>query len=224
MTTAILIGPPGAGKSTVGPLLAGLLGVGFLDTDSVIEEAVGKPVGDIFIDEGEAAFRALEQPAVTEAIEGHHGILALGSGAILDAGARRLLAGQRVVYLRTGFAAVARRSGLDGPRPPLPGNPRGRMRELLEERRPVYEGLAWLTVATDDREPPEIAELIAEAVAGSIAADVGEGAGSGDGWAAATVTEAGGTGGALGGTGGAPGGADGAPGGAGAGTGPEASQ
>jgi shikimate kinase len=183
VSTAILIGPPGAGKSTVGPLLAGLLGVGFLDTDSVIEEAVGKPVGDIFIDDGEAAFRALEQPAVAEAIEGHHGILALGSGAILDAGARGLLAGQRVVYLETGFAAVARRSGLDGPRPPLPGNPRGRMRELLEERRPVYENLAWLTVATDDREPPEIAELIAEAVAGSIAADVGEGAGSGDGWA-----------------------------------------
>ena len=210
MTTAILIGPPGAGKSTVGPLLAGLLGVGFLDTDSVIEDAVGKPVGDIFIDDGEAAFRALEQPAVAEAIEGHHGILALGSGAVIDAGARRLLAGQRVVYLETGFAAVARRSGLDGPRPPLPGNPRGRMRELLEERRPVYEGLAWLTVATDDREPPEIAELIAEAVAGSIAADVGEGAGSGDGWAAATVTEADGAAGGPGGTGG--------------GTGPEASQ
>jgi shikimate kinase len=224
VTTAILIGPPGAGKSTVGPLLAGLLGVGFLDTDSVIEEAVGKPVGDIFIDDGEAAFRALEQPAVAEAIEGHHGILALGSGAILDAGARRLLAGQRVVYLETGFAAVARRSGLDGPRPPLPGNPRGRMRELLEERRPVYENLAWLTVATDDREPPEIAELIAEAVAGSIAADVGEGAGSGDGWAAATVTEAGGTGGAPGAAGGVPGGTSGAAGGTGESTGPEASQ
>jgi shikimate kinase len=224
MTTAILIGPPGAGKSTVGPLLAGLLGVGFLDTDSVIEEAVGKPVGDIFIDDGEAAFRALEQPAVAEAIEGHHGILALGSGAILDAGARRLLAGHRVVYLETGFAAVARRSGLDGPRPPLPGNPRGRMRELLEERRPVYENLAWLTVATDDREPPEIAELIAEAVAGSIAADVGEGAGSGDGWAAATVTEAGGAGGAPGVAGGPPGGTSGAAGGTGESTGPEVSQ
>jgi len=210
MTTAILIGPPGAGKSTVGPLLAGMLGVGFLDTDRILEEAVGKPVGDIFIDDGEAAFRALERPAVAEAIEGHHGILALGSGAVLDAGARRLLAGQRVVYLETGFAAVARRSGLDGPRPPLPGNPRGRMRELLEQRRPVYEGLAWLTVATDDREPPEIAELIAEAVAGSIAADVGEGAGSGDGWAVAPVTEAGET--------------AGDPGGMAGGTGPEAGQ
>jgi shikimate kinase len=178
VTAAILIGPPGAGKSTVGPLVAGLLGVGFLDTDSAIEESAGKPVGDIFIEDGEAAFRALERPAVAGAIGEHHGVLALGSGAILDPDAQRLLAGQRVVYLETGFAAVARRSGLDGPRPLLPGNPRGRMRELLEERRPVYEGLAWLTVATDDREPAEIAELIAEAVAGSIAADVGEGAGT----------------------------------------------
>jgi shikimate kinase len=185
MTTAILIGPPGAGKSTVGPVLAGLLGVGFLDTDSVIAEAAGKPVGDIFIEDGEEAFRALEGAAVTEAIEGHHGILALGSGAVLDPGAQRLLAGLRVVYLRTGFAAVARRSGLDGPRPPLPGNPRGRMREFLEERHAIYENLAWLTVATDDRAPQEIAELIAEAVAASIAADVGEGAGAGAGWAGA---------------------------------------
>jgi shikimate kinase len=189
VTTAILIGPPGAGKSTVGPVLAGLLGVGFLDTDGLIEEAAGKPVGDIFIEDGESAFRALEGPAVVEAIEGHHGILALGGGAVLDPAAQRLLAGQRVVYLQTGFAAVARRSGLDGPRPLLPGNPRGRMRDLLEQRRPVYENLAWLTVPTDDREPPEIAELIAEAVAASIAADAGEGAGSGEDWTVAAVVE-----------------------------------
>jgi shikimate kinase len=183
MTTAILIGPPGSGKSTVGPLLAGLLGVGFLDTDSVIEETAGKPVGDIFITDGEPVFRALERAAAAEAIKGHQGVLALGGGAVLDPGTQRLLAGQRVVYLETGFAAVARRSGLDGPRPPLPGNPRGRARELLDERRAVYERFAWLTVATDDRDPAEIAELIAETVAGSIAADAGEGAGAGAGWA-----------------------------------------
>jgi shikimate kinase len=178
VTTAILIGPPGAGKSTVGPLLAGLLGVAFLDTDSVIEEAAGKPAGDIFIQDGEAAFRALERTAAAEAIEGHLGVLALGGGAVLDPGTQRLLAGQRVVYLQTGFAAVARRSGLDGPRPLLPGNPRGRMRELLDERRAVYEGLAWFSVLTDDLDPGEVSELIAERVAGSIAADAGEGIGS----------------------------------------------
>jgi len=100
MTTAILIGPPGAGKSTVGPLLAALLGVAFLDTDSVIEAAAGKPVGDIFIQDGEAAFRALERTAVAEAVEGYQGVLALGGGAVLDPGTQRLLAGQRVVYLQ----------------------------------------------------------------------------------------------------------------------------
>lgn len=204
MTTAILIGPPGAGKSTVGPLLAGLLGVAFLDTDAVIEDAAGKPVGDIFIEDGEPAFRALERSAAAEAIEGYHGILALGSGAILDPGTRRLLAGQRVVYLQAGFAAVARRSGLDGPRPLLPGNPRGRLRELLEERRAAYEELAWLTVPTDDREPPEIADLIAETVAARIAADAGEGVGAGDG----ADVGVGGDGGGVGGAGETAGGAE----------------
>jgi shikimate kinase len=183
VTTAILIGPPGAGKSTVGPLLAALLGVAFLDTDSVIEEAAGKPVGDIFIQDGEAAFRALERTAVAEAVEGHHGVVALGGGAVLDPGAQRLLAGQRVVYLQTGFAVAARRTGLDAPRPLLLGNPRARMKALLEERVPVYEGLAWVTAVTDDRDPQEIAEEIAATIAGRIAAEVGEGAGAnwGDG-------------------------------------------
>jgi shikimate kinase len=168
MTAVILIGPPGAGKSTVGPLLAALLGVGFLDTDTVVEEAAGKPVSDIFVSDGEAAFRALERTAVAESLGRPDGVVAIGGGAVLDPGTRQLLDGQRVAYLRTGFAAVARRTGLDGPRPMLPGNPRGRMRELLAERRAVYEGLAWLTVDTDDRDPAEIAGVIAEAIAGRM--------------------------------------------------------
>lgn len=168
MTAAILIGPPGAGKSTVGPLLAALLGVVFLDTDIVIEEATGKPVSDIFVSDGEAAFRALERTVVAESLAEQDGVVAIGGGAVLDPGTRRLLAGQRVAYLQTGFAAVARRSGLDGPRPLLPGNPRGMLRGLLEERRAVYEEIAWLTVDTDDRDPAEIAGLIAEAIVGRV--------------------------------------------------------
>src|SRR5260370_26299697 len=107
MTTAILIGPPGAGKSTVGPLLAALLGVAFLDTDSVIEAAAGKPVGDIFIQDGEATFRALERTPVAEAVEGYQGALALGGGAVLHPGTQRLLAGQRGLYLRTAIACAS---------------------------------------------------------------------------------------------------------------------
>jgi shikimate kinase len=96
----------------------------------------------------------------------------------MDPGTRELLARHRVVYLRTGFASAVRRVGLDAPRPLLIGNPRGRMRELLAERLPVYEGLAWITVVTDDREPQEIADEIAAAITGRIAAAAGEGAGT----------------------------------------------
>jgi shikimate kinase len=162
----ILIGPPGSGKSTVGPLLAALLGVEFAETDSLIAQRAGKPVGDIFIDDGEDAFRELERSAADEAIAGHRGVLALGSGSVLSQGIRALLAGQRVVYLETAFPAVARRSGLDGPHPPIPGNPRGRLRQFLEERRPLYADLAWLTVSTDDRDAQQVAGEIAAAVAG----------------------------------------------------------
>jgi shikimate kinase len=162
---AILIGPPGAGKSTVGRLLAGMLGVEFAETDELVAAVAGKTVGDIFVEDGEEAFRSLELAAVPQAITGSRGVVALGGGSVLSPATRELLAGQRVVYLETAFAAVARRSGLDGPRPPIPGNPRGRLRQLLEERRAVYEELAWLTVRTDDREPQQIAEEIAAAVA-----------------------------------------------------------
>ena len=174
---AILIGPPGGGKTTVGRLLAGLLEAEFLDTDDVVEEAAGKPVSDIFISDGEAVFRGLEREAVARTVASHRGILALGGGAVMDPGARQLLAGQRVVYLKTGFAAAAHRTGLDAPRPLLIGNPRTRMRELLAERLPVYEGLAWVTVSTDDRAPQEIADEIAATITARLAAETGEGAG-----------------------------------------------
>jgi len=175
---AILIGPPGAGKTTVGGLLAALLGAEFLDTDSAIEEVAGKPVSDIFISDGEDVFRGLEREAVARTVAGHRGILALGGGAVMDPGTRQLLAGQRLVYLETGFAAAAHRTGLDAPRPLLIGNPRARMRELLAERLPVYEGLAWVTVSTDDRAPQEIADEIAATITAQFAAETGEGAGT----------------------------------------------
>jgi shikimate kinase len=170
----ILIGPPGSGKSTVGPVLAALLGVEFAETDGLIEQRAGKPVGDVFIDDGEDAFRELERSAAAEAIAGHRGVLALGSGSVLSPATRALLASQRVVYLEAGFAAVAKRSGLDGPHPPIPGNPRGRLRQFLEERRPLYADLAWLTVSTDDRDQQQVAGEIAAAVTGGHAAVGGE--------------------------------------------------
>jgi len=160
----VLIGPPGAGKSAVGPLLADRLGVEFRDTDAEVGAAAGKPVSDIFIENGEEAFRQLELQAATSALgalRAHGGVLALGSGAVLDAGVQRLLDGLPVVYLSADFGTVARRVGLDRPRVVIPGNPRGRLRAMLTERDAIYQRLAAVTVATDDLDPDELADQIA---------------------------------------------------------------
>lgn len=161
----MLIGPPTAGKSTVGELLAGTLGVPFADTDALVAQAAAKPVGEVFVDDGEAVFRELERGAVArglDAVRAGGGVLALGSGAVLDPDVRRMLAGQVIVYLEAEFATVARRSGMDRPRVVIPGNPRGRLRSMLEERRPVYAGLAALTVATDGMAAQEVAADLAK--------------------------------------------------------------
>lgn len=163
---AVLIGPPGAGKSTVGALLAARLKVAFTDTDAEVEATAGKPVSDIFIEDGEPAFRELERAAVARALADSDGVVALGGGAVLDPDTQRLLAGRTVVYLETGFAAAAKRVGLGQARPLLIGNPRATLKALLDARLPVYESLATITVGTDDREAGQIADEIAERLAG----------------------------------------------------------
>ena len=164
----VLIGPPGAGKSAVGPLLADRLGVEFHDTDAEVGAAAGKPVSDIFIENGEDAFRELERSAVSSAVGALRtsgGVLALGSGAVLDAGVQALLDGLPVVYLSAEFGTVARRIGLDRPRVVVPGNPRGRLRTMLDERDAIYQRLAAVTVPTDDLDPAGLADQIAAEVA-----------------------------------------------------------
>jgi shikimate kinase len=172
----ILIGPPGAGKTTVGALLAARLGVGFTDTDAVVEGVAGKPVSDIFITDGEPEFRRLEREAVAAALADREardggtgtavaGVLGLGGGAVMDEQTQARLAGRPVVYLETGFSELAKRVGLDRARPLLIGtSPRAQLKSLLDQRLPVYSRLAWLTVGTDGREPEAIAAEIAEAV------------------------------------------------------------
>lgn len=161
----MLIGPPGVGKSTAGEKLAEMLSTTFRDTDADIEAQSGKPVADIFIDDGEAAFRELERAAATRAISQPDGVVALGSGAILDDQVAEVLAkrAQAVVYLAADFTTVAKRAGLDRPRVVLPGNPRGRLRAMLDQRHPRYEALATITVQADDTADP--AELAAEIAA-----------------------------------------------------------
>ena len=154
---AVLIGPPGAGKSTVGALLAARLAVGFTDTDAEIERVAGKPVSDIFIEDGEPAFRELERAAVARALADADGVVAMGGGAVLDPGAQEGLAGRPVVYLQTGFVAAAKRVGISQARPLLVGNPRATLKTLLDQRLPIYERLARITVLTDDRDAEDIA-------------------------------------------------------------------
>jgi shikimate kinase len=161
----VLIGPPAAGKSSVGELLAADLGVSFADTDALVARAAHKPVGDIFVEDGELVFRELERGAVAsglDAVKPDGGVLALGSGAVLDPDVRRMLASQVIVYLEAEFATIAKRTGMDRPRVVMPGNPRGQLRAMLEERRPVYAELATLTVSTDDLAPEEVAADLAK--------------------------------------------------------------
>jgi shikimate kinase len=156
----VLIGPPGAGKSTVGRLVAERLGVGFRDTDADVEAAAGRSISDIFVDDGEAAFRVLERAAVAEALASHDGVLAVGGGAVLDESTQAALAGQQVVFLDVGIKDAASRVGFNRDRPLLLGNPRAQWVKLMEVRRPVYERLATATVLTDGRTPEDAADEI----------------------------------------------------------------
>src|SRR5690348_385729 len=154
----------GVGKSTVGQLLAERLGVGFRDTDGDIVAAQGRSIAEIFVDEGEAVFRALEKAAVAAALAEHEGVLALGGGAVLDADTRALLASHRVVYLSMDVEEAVRRTGLNTARPLLAVNPRKQWRELMEARRHLYEEIAAAVVATDDRGPEEVAQAVLNAL------------------------------------------------------------
>ena len=157
---AVIIGPPGSGKSTIGAALAGRLGVTLRDTDADIERVAGKPIGEIFIDDGEERFRELEHDAVRRALAEHDGVLSLGGGAVLHAETQTLLQGQHVVYLQVGLSDAIQRVGLASARPLLVLNPRSQLKKLMEERRPIYERLAVMTVVTDKREPADLADEI----------------------------------------------------------------
>jgi shikimate kinase len=161
----VVIGPPGSGKSTVGELLADAFGVAFRDTDADVEQAAGRSVADIFIEEGEEAFRARERSAVVAALAEHDGVLALGGGAVLDPATQRDLAAQTVVFLDVSLASAAPRVGLNASRPLLVGNPRARWQALMEARRPVYQRLATVTISTDDATPAEVARRALDALA-----------------------------------------------------------
>ncbi len=167
----VLVGTMGAGKSAVGRRLARAWGVGFRDTDHDVEHREGRSVSDIFVDSGEEHFRALERAAVAAALETHDGVLALGGGAVLDESTRALLAGHRVVFLRVGLSDAAKRVGLGVSRPLLLGNVRGRIKQLIDERTPVYEAVATDVVDTDGVTLDEVVARVRAAVETEEGAD-----------------------------------------------------
>jgi shikimate kinase len=158
---AVIIGPPGAGKSTIGRRVARALGTDWHDTDAAIEAAAGKSISDIFVDEGEPHFRALERAEVARALDSFDGVVSLGGGAPMDPQTQELLAGHTVVFLDVTIADAARRVGFEGGnRPLLLANPRAQWTAMMNQRRPTYARLATHRIDTAGRKPAPIVDEI----------------------------------------------------------------
>lgn len=158
---AVLIGPPGAGKSTIGRRLAQALDLPLLDTDAEIERTTGRTIPDIFGTDGEPAFRRIEEEVVADALARHDGIVSLGGGAILSERTRALLQDRTVIYLEISVAEGLRRTGTNTTRPLLAGaDPAAKYRESMRRRRPLYRQAATIRVRTDGRSPGRVVQQV----------------------------------------------------------------
>ena len=164
MNPLVLIGPPGAGKSTIGKALARAMDLKFIDTDQEIERKIGKKIAEIFLEDGEIEFRKIEKDVVLEALKEVDAVISLGGGSVLDLETQeRLKELNDVVFLDVSISNAAPRVGFNRERPLLLGNPRQQWLQLMEKRRPIYETLAKKVVSTDNRKVNEVvAELVGE--------------------------------------------------------------
>lgn len=158
----VLIGPMGAGKTTVGREIAAQLGCEFADTDALIEVDQGKTVSEIFVEDGEPHFRLVEESIVIDALIAQTGVLSLGGGAVMNSEVQKALkiSTAKKVFLDISLAAVAPRVGFDNARPLLMVNPRQKWAELMNLRRPTYEALADISIDVSEKSVSEISSQI----------------------------------------------------------------
>lgn len=158
--TIVLVGAPGAGKSTVGGKLAKKLGVAFTDVDALIERRAGVPISEIFVTRGEAAFRELERDLTLEVLA-TPGVVSLGGGAVMNEQIRAALAHQHVIWLDVSAHHASRRVGITGTgRPLFAGNVHSTMVKLMNQRLPLYREVATTRIDTNGLKPNAVVRLV----------------------------------------------------------------
>lgn len=159
---AILIGPPGSGKTSIGRSLAKALDIEFADTDTLIEADRGKKVSQIFVDDGEQYFRDIEERICLEALAVASGVLSLGGGSVLTPTVAEAIrrSGSEVIFLDVSLAVAAPRIGFNRDRPLLLNNPRQQWQRLMDARRPIYESLSTKIVDVGNRTVNQIVKEI----------------------------------------------------------------
>lgn len=162
----VLIGVPGAGKTTVGSLLAQSLKYEFIDTDQLIEQQLGKSISDIFIQDGEEFFRKIEAQVIASALKNELIVVSVGGGALMNTHTRDLIKSQTAIWLQAGLSQAVDRIGMNKNRPLLLGNVRGQLADLMAAREPFYIECAKLVVDTNDLSPHEVVEEIEKQLAG----------------------------------------------------------
>ena len=162
MSRLVLIGAPGAGKSTVGKALSEKLNREFLDTDALIQDSTGKTITDIFVVDGEEAFRAIELKVLADVLNSENTVISLGGGAPISEQAQRLITDSQslVIFLDVSLATAAPRVGFNRDRPLLLGNPRAQWQALSDKRRPIYERLADVVIKVDEMDVDAIVTAI----------------------------------------------------------------